>query len=221
MVRGKIEMKRIENATSRQVTFSKRRSGLLKKAYELSVLCEAEVALIIFSQNGKLYEFSSSSNIEKTLGRYHEYAKQDQSNDTEIEQHMQHLKHEKANILKKIELLEVSQRKLLGQNIGSCSMEELQEMDSQLELSLRNIRARKAQLFQEEIEKLKTKERFLSEENARLIQKFGAKPWPLTNAKPKEIATFSRGRRTQSSNVETELFIGPPEMRCSCSCSYI
>nr|GLL49296.1 agamous-like MADS-box protein AGL19 isoform X2 [Ipomoea trifida] len=60
MVRGKTEMKRIENASSRKVTFSKRRSGLLKKAFELSVLCDAEVTLIIFSQNGKLSEFSSS-----------------------------------------------------------------------------------------------------------------------------------------------------------------
>ncbi|CAJ1949934.1 unnamed protein product, partial [Sphenostylis stenocarpa] len=60
MVRGKTQMKRIENATSRQVTFSKRRNGLLKKAFELSVLCDAEVALIIFSPRGKLYEFASS-----------------------------------------------------------------------------------------------------------------------------------------------------------------
>lgn len=54
-------MKRIENAASRQVTFSKRRNGLLKKAFELSVLCDAEVALIIFSPRGKLYEFASST----------------------------------------------------------------------------------------------------------------------------------------------------------------
>ena len=63
MVRGKIQMRRIENATSRQVTFSKRRNGLLKKAYELSVLCDAEVALIIFSQKGRLYEFASSKYV--------------------------------------------------------------------------------------------------------------------------------------------------------------
>lgn len=63
MVRGKTEMKRIENATSRQVTFSKRRNGLLKKAFELSVLCDAEVALVIFSPRSKLYEFSSSRYI--------------------------------------------------------------------------------------------------------------------------------------------------------------
>ncbi|EXC11720.1 MADS-box transcription factor 50 [Morus notabilis] len=60
MVRGKTQMRRIENATSRQVTFSKRRNGLLKKAFELSVLCDAEVALIIFSPRGKLNEFASS-----------------------------------------------------------------------------------------------------------------------------------------------------------------
>ncbi|KAL3373594.1 hypothetical protein AABB24_005535 [Solanum stoloniferum] len=60
MVRGKVEMKRIENSTSRQVTFSKRRNGLAKKAYELSVLCDAEVAFIIFSHKGRLFEFASS-----------------------------------------------------------------------------------------------------------------------------------------------------------------
>ena len=59
MGRGRVELKRIENKINRQVTFAKRRNGLLKKAYELSVLCDAEVALIIFSNRGKLYEFCS------------------------------------------------------------------------------------------------------------------------------------------------------------------
>ncbi len=59
MGRGKIEIKKIENPTSRQVTFSKRRGGLLKKAHELAVLCDAEVALIVFSSTGKLFEFAS------------------------------------------------------------------------------------------------------------------------------------------------------------------
>lgn len=61
MGRGRVELKRIENKINRQVTFAKRRNGLLKKAYELSVLCDAEVALIVFSTRGKLYEFCSSS----------------------------------------------------------------------------------------------------------------------------------------------------------------
>lgn len=60
MGRGKIDIKKIENVNSRQITFSKRSIGLLKKAHELAVLCEAEVAVIIFSNMGKLFEFSSS-----------------------------------------------------------------------------------------------------------------------------------------------------------------
>ncbi|KAH0464353.1 hypothetical protein IEQ34_007139 [Dendrobium chrysotoxum] len=61
MGRGKIEIRRIENITNRQVTFSKRRNGLLKKARELAVLCDAEIGLIIFSSTGRLYDFTSSS----------------------------------------------------------------------------------------------------------------------------------------------------------------
>ncbi|KAH1217816.1 Floral homeotic protein AGAMOUS [Glycine max] len=69
MGRGKIEIKRIENTTNRQVTFCKRRNGLLKKAYELSVLCDAEVALIVFSSRGRLYEYANNS-VKATIERY-------------------------------------------------------------------------------------------------------------------------------------------------------
>ncbi|KAK2982669.1 hypothetical protein RJ640_027657 [Escallonia rubra] len=69
MGRGKIEIKKIENVNSRQVTFSKRRAGLLKKAHELSVLCDSEVAVIIFSNTGKLFEFSSTC-MKQILSRY-------------------------------------------------------------------------------------------------------------------------------------------------------
>ncbi|WMV27176.1 hypothetical protein MTR67_020561 [Solanum verrucosum] len=61
MGRGKIVIRRIDNSTSRQVTFSKRRNGLLKKAKELAILCDAEAGVIIFSSTGKLYEYSNTS----------------------------------------------------------------------------------------------------------------------------------------------------------------
>ncbi|XP_047093007.1 MADS-box transcription factor 51-like isoform X2 [Lolium rigidum] len=68
--RGKVELRRIEDRTSRQVRFSKRRSGLFKKAFELSVLCEVEVALVVFSPAGRLYEFvSSNTSVEEIFGR--------------------------------------------------------------------------------------------------------------------------------------------------------
>lgn len=59
MGRGKTILARIENPVSRRVTFSKRKMGLLKKANELSVLCDVELALIIFSKKGKLHQFGS------------------------------------------------------------------------------------------------------------------------------------------------------------------
>ncbi|XP_012574996.1 developmental protein SEPALLATA 1-like isoform X2 [Cicer arietinum] len=69
MGRGRVVLERIENKINRQVTFSKRRSGLLKKAFELCVLCDAEVALIIFSSRGKLFQYSSTD-ISKIIERY-------------------------------------------------------------------------------------------------------------------------------------------------------
>jgi MADS-box transcription factor len=73
MGRGRVELKRIENKINRQVTFSKRRNGLLKKAYELSVLCDAEIALIIFSSRGKLSEFGSSTSGYTLLSLFHQF----------------------------------------------------------------------------------------------------------------------------------------------------
>ncbi|CAN6482303.1 unnamed protein product [Victoria cruziana] len=69
MGRGKIVIRRIDNSTSRQVTFSKRRNGLLKKAKELAILCDADVGLIVFSSTGKLYDFASSS-MKGIIDRY-------------------------------------------------------------------------------------------------------------------------------------------------------
>ncbi|KQK11233.2 MADS-box transcription factor 51 isoform X2 [Brachypodium distachyon] len=71
--RGRVELRRIEDRTSRQVRFSKRRAGLFKKAFELAVLCDAEVALLVFSPAGRLYEYASSS-IEGTYDRYQRFA---------------------------------------------------------------------------------------------------------------------------------------------------
>ncbi|EYU33456.1 hypothetical protein MIMGU_mgv11b022311mg [Erythranthe guttata] len=60
MGRKKLEIKRIEDNGARMVCFSKRRNGLIKKAKELSVLCDVDVAAIIFSKRGKLFQFCST-----------------------------------------------------------------------------------------------------------------------------------------------------------------
>ncbi|XP_009629661.1 agamous-like MADS-box protein AGL66 isoform X2 [Nicotiana tabacum] len=70
MGRVKLQIKKIENTTNRQVTFSKRRNGLIKKAYELSVLCDVDVALIMFSPSGRISTFSGNKSIEDIMARY-------------------------------------------------------------------------------------------------------------------------------------------------------
>ncbi|CAL5005548.1 unnamed protein product [Urochloa decumbens] len=70
MGRVKLPIRRIENTTNRQVTFSKRRNGLIKKAYELSVLCDIDVALLMFSPSGRLSHFSGRHGVEDVILRY-------------------------------------------------------------------------------------------------------------------------------------------------------
>lgn len=55
-----------------QVTFTKRKFGLMKKAYELSVLCDCEIALIIFNHSNKLFQYASTD-MDKVLLKYTEY----------------------------------------------------------------------------------------------------------------------------------------------------
>ena len=55
--------------TSLQVTFTKRKFGLMKKAYELSVLCDCEIAVVIFNSHNKLFQYASSD-MDKILLKY-------------------------------------------------------------------------------------------------------------------------------------------------------
>ncbi|XP_052197572.1 agamous-like MADS-box protein MADS2 isoform X2 [Diospyros lotus] len=171
MGRGRVELKRIENKINRQVTFAKRRNGLLKKAYELSVLCDAEIALIIFSNRGKLYEFCSTNNMLKTLERYQacSYAtKEFNGTSREIEQSS----YREYLLLKaKHEALQHYQRQLLGEHLDPLNMKELEHLEHQLETSLNRIRSTKTQFMLDELADLQTKERLWIEANKDLERK--------------------------------------------------
>ncbi|EXC11717.1 MADS-box transcription factor 6 [Morus notabilis] len=172
MGRGRVELKRIENKINRQVTFSKRRNGLLKKAQELSVLCDAEIALIVFSSRGKLYEFGSAG-ITKTLERYQRcsFTPQDTSL---IERETQSWYQEVTKLKAKYESLQRTQRHFLGEDLGPLNVKELQNLEKQLEGALAQARQRKMQIMIEQVEDLRKKERQLGDLNKQLKLKLEA-----------------------------------------------
>uniref|UniRef100_A0A7S0WUQ9 MADS-box domain-containing protein n=1 Tax=Pyramimonas obovata TaxID=1411642 RepID=A0A7S0WUQ9_9CHLO len=69
MGRKKIRIERISDERNRQVTFTKRKNGLMKKAMELSVLCDCDIALVIFNSNNKLFQYASAD-IDTILAKY-------------------------------------------------------------------------------------------------------------------------------------------------------
>ncbi|CAK9142441.1 unnamed protein product [Ilex paraguariensis] len=178
MGRGKVELKRIENKINRQVTFAKRRNGLLKKAYELSVLCDAEVALIIFSARGKLYDFCSNSSIAATLERYQrcsygaleasQPAKDSQNN------YQEYLK-----LKARVGALQQSQRHFLGEDLGKLGTKELEHLERQLDSSLKQIRSTRTQCMLDQFADLQQKEQTLLEVNKALRSKLEESTVPL------------------------------------------
>ncbi|XP_047332188.1 agamous-like MADS-box protein MADS4 [Impatiens glandulifera] len=172
MGRGRVELKRIENKINRQVTFAKRRNGLLKKAYELSILCDAEVALIIFSNRGKLYEFCSSPSMLKTLERYQKcnYGAPEPNVSTrgslELSSQQEYLK-----LKQRYEALQRTQRNLLGEDLGPLDGKELDAIERQLDASLKHIRSTRTQYMVDQLADLQRKEHILNEANRALKQR--------------------------------------------------
>ncbi|XP_009757151.1 agamous-like MADS-box protein MADS2 [Nicotiana sylvestris] len=172
MGRGRVELKRIENKINRQVTFAKRRNGLLKKAYELSVLCEAEVALIIFSNRGKLYEFCSSNNMLKTLDRYQKCSYGTlEVNRSIIKDNEQSSCREYLKLKAKYESLQRYQRHLLGEDLGPLNIDDLDHLEVQLDTSLKHIRSTRTQLMLDQLTDLQSKEKLWLEANKLLERK--------------------------------------------------
>ncbi|CAI0419866.1 unnamed protein product [Linum tenue] len=154
MAREKIQIKKIDNATARQVTFSKRRRGLFKKAQELSVLCDADVALIIFSSTGKLFHYSSSS-MKEILERHNLHSK----NIEKLEQpslELQLVENSNFTRLSK-EVAEKTRqlRQMRGEDLNGLNIEELQHLEKSLESGLTRVMEKKGMQLMEENARLR------------------------------------------------------------------
>nr|WCA73275.1 short vegetative phase protein [Hippeastrum rutilum] len=168
MGREKIQIKKIDNATARQVTFSKRRRGLFKKAEELSVLCDAEVGLVIFSATGRLFEFSSSS-MKEIIERHNMRLMKIQR----PEQPFLDLNLENSNNARlRKQVVETSQQlmKMRGENLEGLTIEELQNLEKTLDTGLTRVLERKGVQIMEQINGLQKKGLQLMEENTMLRQ---------------------------------------------------
>ncbi|GLJ43156.1 hypothetical protein SUGI_0895880 [Cryptomeria japonica] len=170
MGRGKIEIKRIENRTNRQVTFSKRRSGLIKKAYELSVLCQAEVGLIIFSSRGKLYEYGSHG-VTRTIERYKRTYTKGKECEENTNLNIENLKVEVTKLRHQVDILNNEKRNLEGENISSLDIKQLKQLEIYLEQGLDRVRSNKDKMLLQEIEAIQKKKQFLLFQNQLLHNK--------------------------------------------------
>nr|QQL01552.1 SEPALLATA 4 [Ceropegia sandersonii] len=219
MGRGRVELKRIENKINRQVTFAKRRNGLLKKAYELSVLCDAEVALIIFSNRGKLYEFCSSSSITKTLERYHRcsYAAEqlNQSSQDSERNYQEYLK-----LKGRVEVLQQSQRHLLGEELSQLSSKELEQLEHQLDTSLKQIRSTKTQHLLDQLSDLRQKEHALLEMNKALRGKLEENEAAFQMSSESDEQRIQQQQRHNNQAVQQEGFFQPLDCNNSMQMSY-
>ncbi|KAF9678244.1 hypothetical protein SADUNF_Sadunf07G0014800 [Salix dunnii] len=139
MGRGKIEIKKIENPTNRQVTYSKRRNGIFKKAQELTVLCDAKVSLIMFSNTNKLNEYISPSTSTKKIYDQYQNALGIDLWGTQYEKMQEHLR--KLNDINHKLRKEIRQRR--GEDLNDLSIDHLRGLEQHMTEALNDVRGRK------------------------------------------------------------------------------
>ncbi|KAL9393974.1 hypothetical protein Peur_013259 [Populus x canadensis] len=139
MGRGKIEIKKIENPTNRQVTYSKRRNGIFKKAQELTVLCDAKVSLIMFSNTNKFHEYISPSTTTKKI--YDQYQKALgidlwSAQYEKMQEQLRKLKDINHKLKKEI-------RQRIGEDLNELSIDHLRVLEQNMTEALNGVRGRK------------------------------------------------------------------------------
>lgn len=161
-------MKRIENATNRQVTFSKRRNGLFKKARELTILCDAKVSILICSSTAKAHEYISPSTTTKQLLDLYQKTLRVDLWSSHYEKMLENLGAvEQVNrILKK----QIRQR--MGESLNDLTLEELTGLEQDILDGLKIIRECKDQVLARQINTFKRKVRGVQKENKSLQDGF-------------------------------------------------
>ncbi|XP_024970302.1 MADS-box protein SVP-like [Cynara cardunculus var. scolymus] len=164
MVRQKTQIRKIENLAARQVTFSKRRRGLFKKAQELSTLCDVDIALIVFSATGKLFQYPSSS-MNQVLER-HRLQSQNVGELRQPSREMQTESRKSAMLSKELAEKSIELRQMKGEDLQGLDLQGLDKLEAVIESGLVEVVKTKGERMLKEISTLKKKEAQLLEENA-------------------------------------------------------
>ncbi|KAL3351699.1 hypothetical protein AABB24_019994 [Solanum stoloniferum] len=165
MGRRKVEIKRIQDKNCRQVAFCKRRKGLLKKAKEISILCDVDVAVVIISNRGRLHEFSSNNSLSGMLQRYESHVDAEKEINAEI-QVAEHSEYSGFTTMG--ELLQTTERQLEETNADGLTVTDLMHLENELQTALIKVRSRKTHLMLECAKDLHEKEKLLQEEKKHL-----------------------------------------------------
>ncbi|KAH0734150.1 hypothetical protein KY285_009857 [Solanum tuberosum] len=200
MGRGKILIRRIDNSASRQVTFSKRRNGLLKKAKELAILCDAEVGVIIFSSTSKLYDYANTS-MKSVIERYNKAKEENTNKLGDPSSEVKFWQREAALLRKQLENLQRNHRKMMGEELSGLNVKELQNLEKQLEMSLRGVRVKKDQILVEEVQELNRKRNFSHQENKELYKK-------LDLVRQENMELYKKVYGTREANAVSRIAMG-------------
>ncbi|KAE8719861.1 MADS-box protein JOINTLESS-like isoform X3 [Hibiscus syriacus] len=231
MTRQKIQIKKIDNLAARQVTFSKRRRGLFKKAHELSTLCDAEIALLVFSNTGKLFEYSNTRlqkpyfmtdflsdrrrlqcivfccSTRQVIERRNLLSERIDRLDPIPSLELQLQSSTCAMLSKEIAEKTRELRQLRGEELQGLDLEELKQLEKLLEGGLKRVTQTKDERFFKEISTLKRKGVELTEENQRLKEKMvNLPPHVAEQGRPSE----SNGHAWRSFSSDISLRLGLP-----------
>nr|AAS45987.1 deficiens [Salvia coccinea] len=171
MARGKIQIKKIENQTNRQVTYSKRRNGLFKKAHELTVLCDAKISIIMISSTQKLHEYISPTITTKQIvDEYQKTVRTDlwSFHYEKMQEHLKKLKEMNMNLRKDI-------RQRSGESLNDLGYEQVVSLIEDIDKSLAFIRERKYKALGNQIDNTKKKLRNVEDIHKSLLFGFNAR----------------------------------------------